>query len=106
MTIASEINDIVIEALSPVVLEVINESDSHNVPAGSESHFKLVIVSDAFEGQGLLARHRVINKMLAEHLAGPVHALGLHTHTPTEWHARGGAVPKSPPCRGGMKRES
>ena len=106
MSVATEINDILVEALAPVRLDVIDESHRHNVPAGAESHFKLVIVSDAFDGQGLVARHRGVNRLLAEQLAGPVHALGLHTHTPEEWEARGGNVPASPPCRGGARRET
>ena len=101
MTVANQINDIVVDALSPVRLDVIDESHRHNVPPGAESHFKLVIVSDAFEGEGLVARHRRVNRLLADQLAGPVHALGLHTHTPEEWRARGESVPASPPCRGG-----
>lgn len=104
MSIANEINDIVVDALSPVRLDVIDESHRHNVPPDGESHFKLVIVSDAFAGESLVARHRRVNRLLAEQLAGPVHALGLHTHTPEEWQARGESVPASPPCRGGEKR--
>ena len=42
----------------PTHLNVVNESYMHNVPAGSESHFKVVVVSDAFEGLRLIARHR------------------------------------------------
>lgn len=84
-------------------LEVINESDRHNVPPGSESHFKLVLVADAFEGVGLLARHRLINTLLAAELAGPVHALTLHAYTRAEWEARMGKAPMSPPCLGGGK---
>ena len=106
MSIAAEINDTLVDALSPLRLDVIDESHRHNVPQGAESHFKLVIVSEAFEGQGLVARHRSINRLLADQLAGPVHALGLHTHTPAEWEARGEIVPPSPPCRGGVKREA
>ena len=106
MSTAAEINDILVDALAPTRLDVIDESHGHNVPPGSESHFKLVIVSEAFDGQGLVARHRSINRLLAAQLAGSVHALGLHTHTPEEWEARGESVPPSPPCRGGTKRES
>ena len=106
MSTAAEINDILVDALAPVHLDVIDESHRHNVPAGAESHFKLVIVSEAFEGRGLVARHRSVNRLLGAQLAGSVHALGLHTHTPAEWAARGGAVPASPPCRGGVKRET
>ncbi|MEE9321822.1 MAG: BolA/IbaG family iron-sulfur metabolism protein [Granulosicoccus sp.] len=103
MSTANEINDVIVEGLSPIHLEVIDESHRHNVPEGAQSHFKLVIVSDSFAGQGLVARHRVVNKLLADYLAGSVHALGLHTHTPEEWAARGESVPASPPCRGGSK---
>lgn len=105
MSTAAEIHDLVVDALSPVRLDVIDESHRHNVPEGAESHFKLVIVSDAFEGESLVARHRRVNRLLADHLAGSVHALGLHTHTSAEWRARGESVPPSPPCRGGAKRE-
>jgi len=106
VSIASKINDLVVDALSPVRLDVIDESHRHNVPAGGESHFKLVVVSSAFEGEGLVARHRRLNRLLAEQLAGPVHALGLHTHTPEEWAARGESVPVSPPCRGGSRPDA
>ena len=61
-------------------LEVHDESYRHNVPAGSESHFKVVIVSDLFTGQRFLQRHRAIYGELATELAGSVHALALHTH--------------------------
>lgn len=88
------------EALAPAYLEVVNESDRHNVPPGSESHFRVTVASDAFEGEALVARHRRVNRILAEELAGPVHALALHTHTPAEWEARGGTR-ESPPCLGG-----
>lgn len=82
-------------------LEIINESDRHNVPPGSESHFKVVLVAGAFEGIGLLARHRTINHLLANELAGGVHALALHAYTAAEWAARTGRAPPSPPCLGG-----
>lgn len=105
MSTAQQIHDLVIDAFAPARLDVIDESHRHNVPAGAESHFKLLIVSDAFSGQGLVARHRSVNRLLADQLAGSVHALGLHTHTPDEWAARGESVPASPPCRGGSKAE-
>jgi len=90
MSVAELINDKVVDELTPIYLDVINESDNHNVPAGSESHFKLVIVSDAFDGKSLVQRHRQLNNLLADQLAGPIHALSLHTHTPDEWQKRGG----------------
>ncbi len=84
-------------------LEVINESHRHNVPPGSESHFKLVLVADAFDGIRLLERHRLVNRLLADELAGGVHALAIHAWTRDEWQARTGGAPMSPPCLGGGK---
>ena len=84
---------------------MVNESGGHNVPEGSETHFKVVVVAPAFEGERLLARHRRINETLAEELAGGVHALAIHTYTAAEWRKRFGAAPMSPPCLGGHARE-
>jgi BolA protein len=88
-----------LQALSPEHLEVVNESHMHNVPEGSESHFKVVIVSDAFKDKMLIARHRLVNKALEEELKGGIHALALHTMTMEEWFEKGNA-PQSPPCLG------
>ncbi len=87
-------------------LEVVNESGGHNVPLGSETHFKVVLVSDEFAGQRPIARHRAVNEALAEELAGGVHALALHTYTADEWQSRFGSAPMSPPCLGGKQAEN
>ncbi len=92
-------------AFTPTFLEVLNESHMHNVPPGSESHFKVTVVSDEFVDQRLVARHRMVNKTLADELAGGVHALALHTLTPDEWFERAGRTPDSPECRGGGARK-
>ncbi len=91
------------EALKPSFLSVINESDGHNVPAGSESHFKVTLVCSDFEGQMLIKRHRQVNAVLKQELDGQIHALALHTYSPDEWAAQGGQTPASPACRGGDK---
>jgi BolA family transcriptional regulator, general stress-responsive regulator len=88
--------------LQPQHLQVVNESSSHNVPPGSESHFKVVVVSDQFNAKNLLARHRMINQILADELKSQIHALALHTYTAAEWQEKQ-AVPQSPPCLGGGK---
>lgn len=90
-------------ACDPSHLEVINESSNHNVPKGSETHFKVVMVSDKFAGLQLIQRHRLVNEILHEELAGPIHALSLHLYTSQDWEKRFGAVPQSPPCHGGEK---
>lgn len=104
-TTAHEIERRLDAAFTLAHLEVTNESDQHNVPAGSESHFKLVLVSADFDGLRLLARHRKVNAELADLLAGDVHALALHTYTEAEWVKRFGTAPMSPPCLGGAARE-
>jgi BolA protein len=103
MAIQQQIEQLVRERFEPLHLEVDNESHMHNVPAGSESHFRVVVVSEAFVGKALLQRHRAVNSALAAQLAGGVHALALHTMTPEEWFAKGGTAPASPPCEGGGK---
>lgn len=91
------------QQLTPVFLEVLDESYMHNVPDGAQSHFKVTVVSPAFEGKRLIARHREVNGLVAEALAGPVHALALHTYTPDEWQSRQQQTIESPQCRGGSK---
>lgn len=103
MSVESDITEKLTNTLHPQHLEVINESHMHNVPPGSESHFKVILVSDEFEGKMPVARHRMINQALADELAGPIHALALHTLTPAEWTEKGGEAPQSPPCMGGGK---
>ncbi len=90
-------------ALTPVHLEVVNESGNHNVPAGSESHFKVTLVADVFEGESLVKRHQRLYQVLAEELKSGVHALAMHLYTPAEWREKEGAAPLSPPCMGGEK---
>jgi len=87
-------------ALSPTHLEVINESHSHSGPA-TESHFKLVVVSDYFIDLKLIDRHRFINQLFKEEL-NHIHALAMHTYTPDEWLMKTRA-PDSPKCAGGPK---
>ena len=86
-------------------LEVENESHRHNVPAGSESHFKVVAVSEDFAGKSLVQRHRLVYGLLADELADGVHALALHTYSAADWRQRHGDAPMSPPCLGGGVRE-
>lgn len=90
-------------SFTPEHLEVVNESHMHNVPEGSESHFKVVIVCDDFKDKMLLARHRMVNKALETELNGGIHALALHTMTMEEWFEKGNA-PESPPCLGGSTK--
>lgn len=98
MSVQKTIEAKLTEGLKPRHLEVVNESDRHNVPPGSESHFKVVLVSDAFDGMSLVSQHRMVYALLGEELENTVHALALHTYSPSDWSA---ASPQSPQCRGG-----
>ncbi|MEE2761487.1 MAG: BolA family protein [Pseudomonadota bacterium] len=88
------------ERFKPQHLDITNESHMHSVPPGSESHFKVVVVSEAFEGQRLVRRHQMVNEILADELAGEVHALAMQTLTEEEWEKKGGVTAASPKCLG------
>ena len=103
MTRQDHITQLLVNALNPVFLEVENESYKHSVPAGSETHFKLTIVADAFQNLERIDRHRKINALLELELKNGLHALSLSLHTPLEWQDKQGNVPKTPPCYGGSR---
>lgn len=98
-----EIERLVVKGLAPQYIELVNESYMHSVPAGSESHFKLVLVSDRFSGLRSVARHQKVYALLGD-MMQQIHALALHTYTPAEWEAQG-AAPDSPKCLGGSKHD-
>jgi BolA protein len=81
MSVAASIEQKLTEAFSPTLLEVIDESHHHaghaGNPGGGESHFRIRIQAEAFAGKPRVAQQREIYKVLAEELAGPVHALAL-----------------------------
>jgi len=83
---------------------VINESQFHNVPKNSETHFKVVVVSTKFDDLKLIQRHRLINGILKEEFESGVHALSIVAKTPAQWETSKGKVHPSPPCLGGSKK--
>jgi stress-induced morphogen len=89
----------------PSVLQVKNESGSHSVPAGSETHFKVVVVAESFRGRSLVERHRLVYEALGDEIRRGVHALSIVSRTPDEWERDGQPVPASPPCLGGSKAD-
>ncbi|MBN7819504.1 transcriptional regulator BolA [Bowmanella sp. Y26] len=105
MNIQSVIEEKLLSHFQPAYLEVINESHQHNVPMGSETHFKVVLVSPSFSGERLINRHRAVNAVLKDELANHIHALALHTYTDSEWQGLYGGAPDSPACLGGLKRK-
>ena len=88
MSAESRMREALMVGLNPTRLDVINESELHaghrSSPGTGESHFRLLIVSTAFAGLSRVARHRLVNSLLAAELAGSVHALALSTFAPGE----------------------
>ncbi|MBX7147615.1 BolA family transcriptional regulator [bacterium] len=99
------ITTLLIQNFNPVFLEVLNESHKHSGPK-SETHYKVVVVSSAFEKESLINRHRLINGALKRVFDEGMHALSIIAYSPAEWKAKGGVVPASPPCMGGSKNEN
>ncbi|WDI30882.1 BolA family transcriptional regulator [Hyphococcus flavus] len=88
MQVAEIIRKKLTVALEPDQLDVIDESHLHAGHAGAreggQSHFRLLVVSGAFEGLSRVARQRLVNDVLREELSGPIHALAMKTMTPEE----------------------
>jgi BolA family transcriptional regulator, general stress-responsive regulator len=76
------------EAFAPQSLKVEDESHRHEGHAGhrpgGQTHFRVYIVSPAFKGKTRIERHRMINGILSDELAGGVHALAIHASAPDE----------------------
>lgn len=92
MSVAKTIEDKLRAGLEPRRLEIVDESEHHRGHAGwregGETHFRVTVVADRFAGKSRIDRHRTVNALLAEELAGPVHALSLVALTPEEAERR------------------
>ena len=95
-----------LQELQPQYLDLVNESMNHaGYFDGKESHFKLTLVSEAFAGKRLVARHQLVYQLVDPLLTsqgGTVHALAIHAYTPTEWQQQTQS-PESPLCAGQNK---
>ena len=93
MTIADTMRDKLSAAFAPVALEIKDESAMHAGHAGArpggETHFRVRIVSEAFQGVSRVERQRRVYAALADELKTQVHALALVTQTPSEVASRG-----------------
>lgn len=88
MTAEARMREKLMIALRPTRLDVINESEMHaghrSSPGTGESHFRVLIVSDAFTGKSRIDRHRMVNAVLGDDVGGRIHALALGTYAPGE----------------------
>ena len=87
MSVETAIRDKLAQAFAPAELQVVNDSHHHaghhSSPGTGESHFSVIVVSDAFAGKSRLERHRMVNTALAEELK-TVHALAITALAPQE----------------------
>lgn len=88
MRVAHIIDQKLTEALSPTMLEIIDDSHKHSGHAGArpegESHFSVTIVSEDFEGKSRVQRQRMVYRALSKEMTEDIHALSLHTFAPSE----------------------
>lgn len=106
MQMQARIETALTTALEPLHLDVVNESHMHSVAPGSETHFKVIVVSSRFEGRSLIDQQRLVNGALTAELRDGVHALAMKTMTPAQWERAGGKINyESPACRGGSKHD-
>jgi BolA family transcriptional regulator, general stress-responsive regulator len=95
MSVEAAIRDKLQSAFAPTALEVVNESHlhaghhhdtSHHAPfdGTGETHFRVRLVSPAFEGKSRIDRHRAVNTALSAELAAGVHALAIEAKAPGE----------------------
>ena len=92
MSVEKSIREKLSKAFSPIHLTVENEFSKHaghvamagHAGQSGETHFRVVVVSSTFEGQSRVERHRQVNSILKDELAGPVHALAIRALTPDE----------------------
>jgi BolA protein len=103
MSIKSSIENKLSQNLTPLFLKIENESHMHSMPVGSQSHFRIEIVSNQFEQKSLLLRHRLVNEIISEEIS-QIHACSLHTLTESEWNKKCGKTERSPTCAGGSKK--
>ncbi|MEM5583607.1 BolA family protein [Roseibium sp. AS2] len=96
MNIQQTITDKLTAAFQPSFVDVIDESENHRGHGGwregGETHFRVRIAAAAFEGMNRVARHRAINDLLADELAGKVHALALEIRADSEPDPRAARV--------------
>jgi len=88
VSVAEKMTEKLQQAFQPLDLALIDESERHRGHAswreGGETHFRLRMTSAVFAGQGRVRRQRAVNRVLADELAGPVHALAMELRAPGE----------------------
>lgn len=88
MNVADKIRSKLELSLAPALLEIVDDSHRHAGHGGAkpsgETHFNVIVVSEAFAGKSRVLRHRMVYEALKDLMDAPVHALALTTRTPQE----------------------
>jgi BolA protein len=88
MSVAETIRRKLIAEFAPIELAIEDESARHAGHSGArpegETHFRVRIVSAAFEGLSRVERQRRVYAVLSDEFRDRVHALALTTLTPEE----------------------
>jgi len=102
MSVAQQIEENVRQGINCAEFYLENESHMHSGTA-TESHFKLILVSDDFIGKRAVQRHQSIYALMASLMNNPIHALALHLFSVSEWAVKEDKQLLSPKCLGGSK---
>jgi len=90
MITETKIREKLTAGLKPAHLDIVNESELHaghrSSPGTGESHFRVTVVSEQFDGLSRIQRHRVIHEILADEMSGKIHALAVHAYAPEEFN--------------------
>ena len=105
MSRRDRIEHLLTQELAPIYLNVEDESANHHVPEGAQTHFKVTAVSSRFIDLTRIARHRLLNHLLADEFNLGLHALSMHLFTPDEWEKNHNTIMKSPACKDGYKNK-
>ncbi|KGQ70441.1 transcriptional regulator [Chelonobacter oris] len=95
-----QISALLQQALQPSYIEVLNESHMHSSGKGANSHFKVIIVAEAFNALRAVARHQKVYQILQQGFEQGIHALAIHAYTEQEWAKKQRQVITSPNCMG------
>ena len=93
-------------SLKPVHLDIIDDSSSHSEHEAmrqnfgfTETHFKILVVSDVFTGKTPIQRHRMVYALIDEELKSKgLHAVNIVTKTPQEYEIKGSQNVASEKC--------
>ena len=83
------VKELLKQKFSASYVEVVDDSDQHighaGAAPGGNTHFSVVVVSDQFEDKTLVQRHRLVYKILKDHIRQGIHALAIKAYTPKEF---------------------